>query len=136
MSSVSIGGLEEATRPVRLFLVRGHKRYGFYSGICPDGRQVLAAADGQKLVVGLFGPRGELNRVEQATLHQSEDVEDHLAREFGAIPGPVRVKRFRIPAGKAQAPDPMQTALIGESGFAISPLPPDWYEFLADPTRF
>lgn len=136
MIGITIAGLEDATHPHRLFLVRTHSHYGFYAGTGPEGRQVLAAADWKVLVVGLFGPLGELNCVERRVVPPGEGVEAYLAQEFGVNPGPVRVKRFRIPADERQTANPIQKALVGEDGFAISPLPLDLYEFLADPMSY
>jgi len=132
----SIEGLDHARRPDRLYPILSHDWYAFYAGHLPDGRQLLAGVDGCRVVLGFFEPGGEFIDVERRTLPEGEEVEQYLSKEFGYRPSLVRVKRFRIPPEKGQVIDPLQLALVGESGFAIAPFPLDWQDFFNDPSSF
>jgi hypothetical protein len=132
MGSLRIEGLEAAMRVDRLYPVRSAEGYGFYAGQTANGRQLLAAVDARALLVVLFDSNGDLRESHWWQLSGDEDARELLRRRLEWEPALVRVKRFRIPIGPAQARDPLQFALVGEDGFAIVPIPLDWQSDLQE----
>ena len=98
MGSLPIEGLEAAMRPERLYPVRTYEGYGFYAGLAADGCQVLAAVDGQTLLIVLFDAAGGLRESLWWGLAPGENVKERSgATRMGAgagagqaIPSPAR----------------------------------------------
>jgi hypothetical protein len=133
MNGLRLHGWEAATRPDRLYPVRTVEGYGLYAGRTADRRQLLAAADGHFLLVMLFDSTGDFKGSHRWNLTSHEQIENSLRQRFGWEAGLVRVKQFRIPSDGTQPRDPMQAALVGEEGFAITPFPLDWASSINDP---
>jgi hypothetical protein len=133
MGGLRIEGLGAAVQPDRLYPVRTAEGYGFYAGLAPGGRQLLAAVDGRVLLVAVFETSGDFREAQRLVLAPDEDVREALQERFGWKPALVRVKGFRVPLGPDQPRDPMQLALVGEDGFAIAPIPLDWQAAIDDP---
>jgi hypothetical protein len=132
MSSLPIEGLEAAMRPERLFPIRTYEGYGFYAGLTADGCQILAAVDGQTLLIVRFDAAGSIVESHWWELAPGEDVEVLLRRQLGWKRALVRVKRFRVPLGPRQPRNPIQLGLVGEDGFAVAPMPLSWQESIDD----
>jgi hypothetical protein len=116
-----------ATRPDRLYAIRSTAAYGHHAGRLTDGRQALVTCGYPKQVcVYLFTAEGEYEGVERRTPKLDADLGsdahvrelyDSLAREYGFVPGLIRVNRFSEP----------------REGVSIDPLPDYLAEFVADP---
>lgn len=131
MSGLRVRGLEEAMRPNRLFPICTHECYGFYAGQVRE-HQLLAAIDGRVLLVVWFGPDGDFIESARWELSAAEEASAFLQRKFAWAPTTVRVKQFRIPLDESQPSEPLQAALVGETGLAVTPLPLDWLSSLDD----
>jgi hypothetical protein len=136
MGSVVIEGLEAARSPDRLYPILTDRHRDFYAGCTADGRQLLAGEWCPDLLVGLFDNAGNLQEVRYRTVRSKGEVDERLREWYGYFPGLIRVKRFRIAPGPNQPVNPLQRALVGESGFAIAPFPLSWEECYAELPRY
>src|SRR5206468_11901288 len=102
-------------------------------GRAAGGFQLLAAIDGHALLVVVFDGGGDFRESFWWDLAPGEEDEEALRERLGWEPTLVRVKRFRVPPRPEQPRNPLQLALVGEDGFAIAPIPPDWQESIDDP---
>lgn len=115
-----------------LFPINGEPARYFYAGSLPEGRQALIARflDGE-IVVAVFDSEGSL----QQAIHQElpsppvipdcaygrevdeAQFEKYLQQQFGFVPGPIRVREFRLPEGE----------------LAVYRFPERYQKFLEDP---
>jgi hypothetical protein len=98
--------IAKASAPDRLYPLRTHHAYGFYTGLLPVGEQAIVFWDSPgKVAVFRFSPAGEYLGAEVREdpplpeLPRREDlrtqaVHEHFRAAFGLVAGPVRVRRF------------------------------------------
>jgi hypothetical protein len=121
-----------ASAPDRLYPLRSHDPYGFYTGRLPGGEQAIVVWDSPgKVAVLRFNPAGEylgadvreyptLPELPRRADLRTQAVHDHLRAAFGLVGRPVRVRRFFA--------DRWQVGIR----------PVEWFheEFAADPVSF
>jgi hypothetical protein len=129
-------GLEAARSPDRLYPILTDRYCDFYAGRTADDRQLLAGEWCPNLLVGLFDANGNLRDVHYRRIDEKGEVERRLREWYGYTPGLIWVKRFRIAPGPDQPINPLQLALIGESGLAIAPFPLTWEGCYGNPADF
>ncbi len=132
MTALRIEGLEAAISPDRLYPVETHSNYGFFAGLAADARQILAGVDEFVLLIGIFDAKGNVIDSRYRDLQRDDEVAVVLNAEFGWESALVRVKRFRFTYRNGNKQNPLQLALVGVDGFAITPFPRDWEQSIAD----
>jgi hypothetical protein len=98
--------IAKASAPDRLYPLRSHHAYGFYTGRLPGGEQAIVFWDSPgKVAVLRFSPAGEylgaeireyppLPELPRREALRTQAVHDHFRAAFGLVAGPVRVRRF------------------------------------------